>query len=148
MDKDKQIEEMAFFIFENSPLTNLSSEDLAKDLYKEGYRKYIDGLIIIPKLSNEDIENIRKTLKNSAPCIIPIEKNQEWISVEDRLPEPNTNVLIYVFFHNQWQIVKGWLSYCDKKFHISNSDYPSLTDIPVTHWMPLPEPPETKGETK
>lgn len=75
-------------------------------------------------------------------------RKQEWISVEERLPEPNTNVLIYVFFHNQWQIVKGWLSYCDKKFHISNSDYPSLTDIPVTHWMPLPEPPETKGETE
>jgi len=31
----------------------------------------------------------------------------DWISVDERLPEPNTNVLIYVFFHNQWQIVKG-----------------------------------------
>lgn len=69
----------------------------------------------------------------------------EWINVDERLPEPNTHVLIYVFFHNQWQIVKGWHSYCDKKFHIANSDYPSLTDIPVTHWMPLPEAPKMKG---
>ena len=72
-------------------------------------------------------------------------KQSEWISVEERLPEPNTHVLIYVFFHNQWQIVKGWHSYCDKKFHIANSDYPSLTDVPVTHWMPLPEAPKMKG---
>lgn len=43
MSKDKQIEEMAFFIFENSPLTNLSSEDLAKDLYNAGYRKQSEG---------------------------------------------------------------------------------------------------------
>lgn len=67
---------------------------------------------------------------------------QGWISVEDRLPEPNAHVLLYAFFHNQWQIVKGWHSYCDKKFHISNSDYPSLTDVPVAHWMPLPEAPK------
>ena len=69
-------------------------------------------------------------------------KQSEWISVDERLPEPNTHVLIYVFFHNQWQIVKGWHSYCDKKFHIANNDYPSLTDVPVTHWMPLPEVPK------
>ena len=40
---EEQIEEMAFFIFENSPLTNLSSEDLAKDLYNAGYRKQSEG---------------------------------------------------------------------------------------------------------
>lgn len=39
----EQIEEMAFFIFENSPLTNLSSEDLAKELYNAGYRKQSEG---------------------------------------------------------------------------------------------------------
>ena len=43
MSREKQIEEMAFFIFENSPLTNLSSEDLAKDLYNADYRKQSEG---------------------------------------------------------------------------------------------------------
>ena len=81
-------------------------------------------------------------LEIPAADVVP---KSEWISVEDRLPEPNTNVLLYAFFHNQWQIVKGWHSYCDKKFHIVNSDYPSLTDVPVTHWMPLPEAPKMKG---
>lgn len=76
--------------------------------------------------------------------ILPLTHHSEWISVTERLPETNVYVLLYAFFHNHWQIVKGWLSYCDKQFHITNSDYPSLTDIPVTHWMPLPSAP--KGE--
>ena len=91
-------------------------EILAKELYEAGYRKVVDANSAIP--------------------------TSEWISVEDRLPEANLHVLLYAFFHNQWQIVKGWHSYCDKQFHITNSDYPSLTDIPVTHWMPLPEAPK------
>ena len=95
----------------------------------------------------------RGCLRNSeyvpSPCDVYEDKagyrKQEWVSVDERLPEPNAHVLIYVFFHNQWQIVKGWLSFCDKKFYIANSDYPSLTDVPVTHWMPLPEAPKMKG---
>lgn len=85
-------------------------------------------------------------------CGVPVcasfAEQSEWISVEDRMPEANLHVLLYAFFHNQWQIVKGWHSYCDKQFHITNSDYPSLTDILVTHWMPLPQPPKMKGGAK
>jgi len=69
----------------------------------------------------------------------------EWISVEDRLPEPEQEVIYYFeltgisigkFWKNRTMLAeieinmncfggaKGWL--CDD----------------VTHWMPLPEPPE------
>lgn len=60
----------------------------------------------------------------------------EWVSVEDRLPENNDNVLIYanktgekieIAFYNdddkEWQGLNSfWLPY-------------------VTHWQPLPSPP-------
>lgn len=77
---------------------------------------------------------------DAAPTVNPY----EWISVEDRLPEPNKNVLVYAFYHGRWQIVKGWYSILFKKFHICNSDYQGSMDVPVTHWIPLPSPPTEK----
>lgn len=63
-------------------------------------------------------------------------RKQEWISVEERLPEEGTRVLGYDYmgnvvcyfvygtrywFEDGWNSAKGW---------------------GVTHWMPLPEPPK------
>ena len=50
---------------------------------------------------------------------------QEWISVEDRLPEEGEHILVCY--------IDGWI--CDQHAPIDNG---------ITHWMPLPEPP--KGE--
>lgn len=54
----------------------------------------------------------------------------KWISVKDRLPEPNTVVLVH---------------YADGR--ISTADYIDehlkfITSSDITHWMPLPELPE------
>jgi hypothetical protein len=83
------------------------SDDIAEQLYNEGYRK------------------------------------QEWISVEERLPETSG----YYYAHLR-------IGLCDV-FHYSakhkafnahdsldNCDYA----ISVTHWMPLPEPPKGVAE--
>jgi rubrerythrin len=43
MSKEKQIEEMVFIIQENSPLSKISSEDVADSLYNAGYRKQSEG---------------------------------------------------------------------------------------------------------
>ena len=67
-------------------------------------------------------------------------RKQEWISVEERLPEENTEVLIYcktnsgkeVFFVDKIRYFRGlaiWQVWSGK----------------VTHWMPLPESPRMKG---
>ena len=59
----------------------------------------------------------------------------EWISVEERLPEPYTWVTVYnpncIYTKiDADEIVGGnWVRHCGK----------------VTHWMPLPEPPGMKG---
>lgn len=66
---------------------------------------------------------------------------KKWISVKDQLPEINTDVLIcrgqrkgdiisvYTYIgHDEWEDEYGYWSRTD--------------DEGITHWMPLPEPPE------
>lgn len=59
----------------------------------------------------------------------------KWISVEERLPEPGKWVLAYCGSYANWFVLNKW---CGTEW---------LHVMPVTHWMPLPEPPkEDKGE--
>ena len=65
---------------------------------------------------------------------------QEWISVDDRLPEPWKQVLIY-----------SRHDFCESAFYIGvpgkwrvTWNHKMLDADSVTHWMPMPNPP--KGE--
>ena len=65
---------------------------------------------------------------------------QEWISVNDRLPEEKVDCIVhykhaYCDNDDYWAI--GICFYDGEKFQINPA-------YKVTHWMPLPEPP--KGE--
>lgn len=59
----------------------------------------------------------------------------QWISVKDRLPENCIEVLVY---DTDCGIVIGWH---DKEIGDFAADFISPLDA-VTHWMPLPEPPQ------
>ena len=61
----------------------------------------------------------------------------EWISVKDRLPENKGRYLTYnnLEYPYVWQAV---YRYTEKGF--LNNELDSV--ISVTHWMPLPEPPQ------
>ncbi len=65
----------------------------------------------------------------------------QWISVKDRLPEINVDVLIIYgrlpFYHLAFLTHNGDIQFFWGNY--SNIEY-SLDD--VTHWMPLPKPPE------
>lgn len=59
---------------------------------------------------------------------------QEWIPVEERLPEEKQSVLVHY--------VDGWMPVA---FLLNGEWYQSGGEkswLSVTHWMPLPEPPE------
>lgn len=63
---------------------------------------------------------------------------QEWISVDDRLPEEKVNCIVhykhaYCDNDDYWAI--GICFYNGEKFQMDWS-------YKVTHWMPLPEPPK------
>ena len=90
-----------------------------------------------------------------------------WISVEERLPEGEDPVLILVketehyglnkdkskVYHCQylayWDDEEWYTTWCNGCRKISDTaNEPNADDYEVTHWMPLPEPPEEeKHET-
>ena len=61
----------------------------------------------------------------------------KWISVKDRMPETYDDVLILDAFNNMFT---GY--YEHQEWH---DNYGCAADD-VTHWMPLPEPPEATDD--
>lgn len=71
----------------------------------------------------------------------------EWISVNDRLPDYNTHVLVYEPKYDGGEIriaslhknpYDGKIEWLD-----SNCEYWGI-EFNFTHWMPLPQPPDVK----
>ena len=56
-----------------------------------------------------------------------------WISVDERLPEPHTEVLIYLKEPNA--VITGFCNLDD------DWSYDATSYWTIAHWMPLPEPP-------
>lgn len=78
---------------------------------------------------NRDVQLVRSALR----------EQPHWISVTERLPERNEDVLCrsnkngkYVFCGYRGYISGAWME--NGSLHIGD----------VTHWMPLPEPPEVE----
>ena len=78
---------------------------------------------------------------------------QEWISVDDRLPSDEQDVLViahvwggrlvYVGSHKRVEAQKSWLTgITNKSSEWSLWGWSYLKEPMVTHWMPLPEPPK------
>ena len=117
-------------------------EEMRKDLIEIFDEEYEKRRMITPDFTAEKMTAIGY-------------RKQEWISVEDRLPDKELNefrngnenllypclVFIKHSFLSKGYINKAW--YMGSKFVEQNTD--DITEV-VTHWMPLPEPPEMKGE--
>ena len=93
---------------------------------KEKLVEILDRFVYDDWYGNEDIAE--KLISNGVTV-------QEWISVDDRLPEDSATVLVChkngLVTTNAWLGAHWWFK--DER-------------NPITHWMPLPQPP--KGEKK
>ena len=69
-------------------------------------------------------------------------RKQEWISVEDRLPEANIYCLVFLPEGHLYTGIHV-AYYSDKRNMWVDLDATYLFDHP-THWMPLPTPPTEK----
>lgn len=103
---------------------------------------YVDDLFCTMHICGEARVYIRK-LENQigelTEKVAQLEAAQpKWISVKEKLPENDDNYLVFTSDRNDAVIATyygdgEWLEY----------DLTNLIPL-VTHWMPLPEPPETE----
>lgn len=70
--------------------------------------------------------------------------NNQWISVETKLPEDMGNVLVCALWHERWQVMEGWCRKEKKEWFVYTS-HGEVQAIGVTHWMPKPKVPEKGG---
>ena len=61
----------------------------------------------------------------------------KWISVKDRLPDENTDCIVYMQSRGSVIVCKYFRSW-------SIVTAPGFNEPLVTHWMPLPEPPKAE----
>lgn len=97
---------------------------------------------VLPNFRNNMAYWGEKPIYEFADCLLAHGVTvQEWISVDDKLPEFCVSVLARCFYHGKWRTLV-----CHTSKENAGEWY---TDevcqwVKVTHWMPLPEPP--KGE--
>lgn len=84
-------------------------------------------------------ENSRSKGEVCREAVEMLEKSR-WISAEDRLPETIDDVIIY-FDRCGGEIGIGWYSKKYNKWVMNNR---VICGYNVTHWMPLPELPESR----
>lgn len=64
----------------------------------------------------------------------------EWISVKERLPETDSSFL--VAGRDRYVTVADWYA-AEQRWDLSREDKAiGVSSATITHWMPLPEPPE------
>lgn len=63
----------------------------------------------------------------------------KWISVKDRLPKEDEDIIAFCYYHESWQA-----QVCHFSSNYGGQWYTSVAGqwVRVTHWMPLPEPPK------
>ena len=71
------------------------------------------------------------------------DKNPQWISVEDELPEVGKDVLVYSDFFEEPVIELGYYRHwnCQRKQHMFYTYKDGNLWGNFSHWMPLPTPP-------
>jgi len=91
----------------------------------------IDALALIQQLENHigELTEMVQQLESAQP---------KWISVEERLPEENFEVLM-LFKHN---MAVGWYSGEDDWYSNTDDGFYASCDGTPSHWMPLPEAPK------
>lgn len=110
----------------------------------EGQRTCADKLM---KQAADAIENTSKAYQMMAEAYEAEVTKQCWIPVTERLPEYMENVLVTDGVFSGM----GWRDYYDCHGTKPREDYwiaPStnVNELGITHWMPLPQPPESEGE--
>ena len=99
-----------------------------------GSTEYGNGSLVGNKFQKGFIEKVASHLTDNGVTV------QEWISVDDVLPEDDSDVLAYSRIGEESRIYPA----CYSNGVWFDCVFNALATDTTTHWMPLPQPP--KGE--
>ena len=97
-----------------------------------------------------DMSNIMRDWVKRQPTLTP---PNEWVSVEDRLPEDDTSeykaqIAVLVLTDRESIKIKKRTYHPGRvyygKFYPERWDWGTFNDDRITHWMPLPAPPDRR----
>lgn len=110
-------------------------------------RKTMIDLIIEAKRIDPEIGSFAEWLAEYLVERLPTPTPQnEWVRVEERLPPDMGDVLVAAFWHERWQTMIGWHPDSRKGSWRVYTSHGEVVPGGVTHWMPLPEPPDRLRE--
>ena len=106
---------------------------------------YGDWLSVISEhIGKMDTERIAEAMSIARKALqSALTPPNEWVSVEERLPNSQEDVLVVAFWHERWQTMVGWHSDMGKKWRVI-TPHGEREPGGVTHWMPLPAPPDRR----
>ena len=125
--------------------------------------EYIDKEAVLLEINRQIrrqflcIANVETIIKDAPAADVA---SVGWISVKDRLPEPEQEVLViahgwsgrllYIGSYQRMEAQTSWLTgVTSKASDWSLWGWSYLREPEVTHWMPLPDPPkDTETEEK
>lgn len=130
---------------------DMQAADAIEELQKQLREEKVDNVNLTGWLAEEhakveELQGELQALKDDTDMAIVEDGKttrlcfvKKWIPVTERLPRKDDDVLLW----SEWTGVSGTI-YKD----ISLSSFSEITNMgyKVTHWMPLPQPPESEGE--
>lgn len=98
------------------------------------FNKFIDEATDHQKVAHTAV------LAGLLSAITIVKQHSDWVSVDERLPEDDENVLVY---SGDKEMFIAWCGVLGRTWRDSFRDapYDELVGISITHWMPLPKPP-------
>lgn len=107
---------------------------LTLDTSKGHYGEFMDGSEVA--YTSREIAKFVEDMPTLTPP-------NEWVSVEERLPGSQEDVLVVAFWHECWQTMIGWHSDAGKKWRVI-TPHGEREPGGVSHWMPIPAPPDRR----
>lgn len=115
----------------NTRQPNPEIEQLKAELAR--YQSFEQAKFAIVEYYKREIDRLRK---ENAELKARLESS--WISVEDRLPDNNSVVVIWCTQYGQFPFV---CLYDDNEWDMATLSPGNIDPSKITHWLPLPEPP-------